>query len=89
MRAGLLHAGDIIHEINGTAVRGFSVDQVAELMAGLRGTVVFKITPAISDLRPKRRTQVRGRMLPPGGRGLFPHTNLLAASHKIPQQSEA
>jgi hypothetical protein len=56
-KSGLLHAGDIIHEINGTGVRGFSVDQVAELMAGLRGTVVFKITPAISDLRPKRRTQ--------------------------------
>ena len=57
---GLLHAGDVIHEINGTAVRGFSVDQVADLMAGLRGTVVFKITSALSDLRPRRKTQVRG-----------------------------
>ena len=55
---GLLHAGDVVHEINGMAIHGFSVDQVANLMAGLQGTVVFKITPAISDCRPKRRTQV-------------------------------
>ena len=55
---GLLHAGDVVHEINGTVIRGLSADQVADLMAGLQGMVVFKITPAISDCRPKRRTQV-------------------------------
>ena len=57
--AGLLHTGDVVHEINGTAVHRFSVDQVADLMAGLQGTVVFKITSAIPECRPKRRTQVR------------------------------
>jgi hypothetical protein len=56
-KSSLLHAGDVVHEINGMAIHGFSVDQVANLMAGLQGTVVFKITPAISDCRPKRRTQ--------------------------------
>lgn len=55
---GLLHPGDIIHEINGKNILGFTVDAVADLMAGLRGTVVFKITPAISDQRPRRRSQV-------------------------------
>ena len=58
MHIGLIHSGDIIHEINGRNILGFSVDDVADLMAQLRGTVVFKITPAISDQRPKRKTQV-------------------------------
>lgn len=29
---GLLHSGDVIHEINGQSVKGFSVDDVADLM---------------------------------------------------------
>ena len=31
-RPGLLHSGDIIHEINERRVKGFSVDEVADLM---------------------------------------------------------
>ena len=61
--AGLLHGGDVVHEIQGRSLRGMTLDTVAELMAGLRGTIVFKITPALSDLRPKRRAQVRKKIL--------------------------
>ena len=31
-RSGMLHPGDALHEINGRALRGLSVDDVADLM---------------------------------------------------------
>ena len=31
-RSGMLHPGDVLHEINGRELTGFSVDDVADLM---------------------------------------------------------
>ena len=34
-RSGVLHPGDIIHEINDTPLQGWTIDGVAEFMVGV------------------------------------------------------
>lgn len=79
-RSGLLHPGDVIHEINGKSIMGFSLDDVADLMKGLTGTVVFKITPAMSQHRPRRRHQPPVYM-----RTLFPYHPLEDGHNPCPE----
>ncbi|CAD5121818.1 DgyrCDS10288 [Dimorphilus gyrociliatus] len=45
-QSNLLHEGDEILEINGTDVRGKSVNEVCDLMANLHGTLTFIIVPS-------------------------------------------
>lgn len=45
-QSNLLHEGDEILEINGTDVRGKSVNEVCDLMANLTGTLTFIIVPS-------------------------------------------
>lgn len=56
-KCGLLHQGDVIHEINGENIHSLSIDEVAERMEKLTGTVVFKISPSRQNIRPHRRNQ--------------------------------
>ena len=45
-KSGLLHEGDEILEINGTDIRGKSVNDVCDLMANMTGTLTFLIVPS-------------------------------------------
>jgi MAGUK p55 subfamily protein 5 len=57
-RCGLLRAGDVIHEINGESVHDRSIDEIADRMSNLRGTIVFKISPSQENCLPKKRHRV-------------------------------
>ena len=38
-RSGMIHSGDILHEINGVSVAGKTVDEVADIMVGVRASL--------------------------------------------------
>ncbi|XP_037773643.1 uncharacterized protein LOC119569640 isoform X3 [Penaeus monodon] len=45
-KSGLLHEGDEILEVNGVEVRGKSVNDVCDMLAGMTGTLTFIIIPS-------------------------------------------
>ncbi|XP_061082858.1 MAGUK p55 subfamily member 4 [Conger conger] len=47
-RSGLLYAGDRLVEVNGLSVEGLEPEQIIQILARSRGTIVFKVVP-ISD----------------------------------------
>lgn len=51
-KSGLLHEGDEILEINGTDVRGKSINEISDLMSCLTGVLTFLINPS-----PEQRIQ--------------------------------
>lgn len=42
-RSGMLHPGDILHELNGRALTGLSVDDVADLMVTNRAQADLRV----------------------------------------------
>ncbi|CAG0889018.1 unnamed protein product [Cyprideis torosa] len=44
-RSGLLHEGDEILEVNGVEMRGRSVNEVCDILAGMQGTLTFLVIP--------------------------------------------
>lgn len=44
-KSGLLHEGDEILEVNGVEVRGKSVNDVCDMLAGMTGTLTFIVIP--------------------------------------------
>ncbi|MPC24493.1 MAGUK p55 subfamily member 5 [Portunus trituberculatus] len=45
-KSGLLHEGDEILEVNGVEVRGKSVNDICDMLAGMTGTLTFIIIPS-------------------------------------------
>ncbi|XP_070570219.1 MAGUK p55 subfamily member 7-like [Ptychodera flava] len=60
-RSGVIHVGDEVHEVNGIPVRGKEPDDVVGILAGINGTITFKLVPADMENRPCRESQVRMR----------------------------
>ncbi|KAG8521031.1 MAGUK p55 subfamily member 4 [Galemys pyrenaicus] len=46
-RSGLLYAGDKLVEVNGISVEGLDPEQVIHILAMSRGTIMFKVVPAL------------------------------------------
>ncbi|XP_068249572.1 protein PALS1 isoform X4 [Palaemon carinicauda] len=53
-KSGLLHEGDEILEVNGVEVRGKSVNDICDMLAGMTGTLTFIIIPCGSQAPPPR-----------------------------------
>ena len=45
-KSGLLHEGDEILEVNGVEMRGKSVNEVCDILGGMKGTLTFLVVPA-------------------------------------------
>ncbi|CAB0033137.1 unnamed protein product [Trichogramma brassicae] len=45
-KSGLLHEGDEVLEVNGVEMRGKSVNDVCDILAGMQGSLTFLILPA-------------------------------------------
>lgn len=45
-KSGLLHEGDEVLEVNGVEMRGKSVNEVCDILAGMQGSLTFLILPA-------------------------------------------
>lgn len=45
-KSGLLHEGDEVLEVNGVEMRGKSVNEVCDILAGMQGSLTFLIFPA-------------------------------------------
>ncbi|XP_067138667.1 protein PALS1 isoform X1 [Centruroides vittatus] len=45
-KSGLLHVGDEILEVNGVEMRGKSVNDVCDILAGMTGTLTFLVIPS-------------------------------------------
>ncbi|XP_071521701.1 LOW QUALITY PROTEIN: uncharacterized protein sdt [Panulirus ornatus] len=54
-KSGLLHEGDEILEVNGVEVRGKSVNDICDMLAGMTGTLTFIIIP--SGVQPPSNTR--------------------------------
>ncbi|XP_071792012.1 MAGUK p55 subfamily member 7-like isoform X1 [Asterias amurensis] len=50
-RSGLIHVGDVVHEVNGVDVRGRDPDEVVGLLSSSDGTITFKLVPAEVETR--------------------------------------
>lgn len=58
-KSGLLHEGDEVLEVNGTEMRGKSVNDVCDLLSTMSGTLTFLVVPGHSrDSHSKRDTLV-------------------------------
>ncbi|XP_067117250.1 MAGUK p55 subfamily member 4 [Osmerus mordax] len=44
-RSGLLHAGDLLVEVNGSPVEGLDPEQVIQILIQSEGTILFKVIP--------------------------------------------
>ncbi|XP_038839191.1 MAGUK p55 subfamily member 4-like, partial [Salvelinus namaycush] len=44
-RSGLLHAGDLLVEVNGNPVEGLDPEQVIQILVQSQGTILFKVIP--------------------------------------------
>lgn len=53
-KSGLLHEGDEILEVNGVEVRGKSVNDICDMLAGMTGTLTFIIIPCGTQAPPPR-----------------------------------
>ncbi|XP_066598306.1 uncharacterized protein [Prorops nasuta] len=45
-KSGLLHEGDEVLEVNGQEMRGKSVNEVCDILAGMQGSLTFLVLPA-------------------------------------------
>ncbi|KAG0711456.1 MAGUK p55 subfamily member 5 [Chionoecetes opilio] len=54
-KSGLLHEGDEILEVNGVEVRGKSVNDICDMLAGMTGTLTFIIIPSVQPPPPPTR----------------------------------
>ena len=50
-KSGLFHEGDEVLEVNGVEMRGKSVNEVCDILAGMQGGLTFLVLPASSNLR--------------------------------------
>ncbi|XP_023246869.1 uncharacterized protein LOC106636192 [Copidosoma floridanum] len=50
-KSGLLHEGDEVLEVNGVEMRGKSVNDVCDILAGMQGSLTFLILPAPTPQR--------------------------------------
>ncbi|XP_077295959.1 MAGUK p55 family member stardust isoform X3 [Arctopsyche grandis] len=57
-KSGLLHEGDEVLEVNGIEMRGKSVNEVCEMLAGMSGTLTFLVVPASASNPRHRDTNV-------------------------------
>ncbi|XP_078046810.1 protein PALS1-like [Augochlora pura] len=48
-KSGLLHEGDEVLEVNGVEMRGKSVNEVCDILAGMQGSLTFLVLPAPSS----------------------------------------
>ncbi|XP_048507546.1 uncharacterized protein LOC105685455 isoform X2 [Athalia rosae] len=58
-KSGLLHEGDEVLEVNGVEMRGKSVNEVCDILAGMQGGLTFLVLPAPVDHRNTISTNVR------------------------------
>jgi len=62
-KSGLLHEGDEVLEVNGVEMRGKTVNEVCDILAGMQGSLTFLVLPAPTshknNLRREDTTQVR------------------------------
>lgn len=50
-KSGLLHEGDEVLEVNGVEMRGKSVNEVCDILAGMQGSLTFLVLPAPTSQR--------------------------------------
>lgn len=50
-KSGLLHEGDEVLEVNGVEMRGKTVNEVCDILAGMQGSLTFLILPALTNNR--------------------------------------
>lgn len=50
-KSGLLHEGDEVLEVNDVEMRGKSVNEVCDILAGMQGSLTFLILPAPTSHR--------------------------------------
>lgn len=50
-KSGLFHEGDEVLEVNGVEMRGKSVNEVCDILAGMQGGLTFLVLPASSNQR--------------------------------------
>lgn len=50
-KSGLLHEGDEVLEVNGVEMRGKSVNEVCDILAGMQGSLTFLVLPAPTSHR--------------------------------------
>ncbi|XP_024945782.1 uncharacterized protein LOC107272705 isoform X3 [Cephus cinctus] len=50
-KSGLLHEGDEVLEVNGVEMRGKSVNEVCDILAGMQGSLTFLVLPAPTNHR--------------------------------------
>lgn len=64
-KSGLLHEGDEVLEVNGVEMRGKTVNEVCDILAGMQGSLTFLVLPAPTshrnNLRREETTQVQHR----------------------------
>lgn len=62
-KSGLLHEGDEVLEVNGVEMRGKTVNEVCDILAGMQGSLTFLVLPAPTshrnNLRREETTQVQ------------------------------
>lgn len=50
-KSGLLHEGDEVLEVNGVEMRGKTVNEVCDILAGMQGSLTFLVLPAPTSHR--------------------------------------
>ncbi|KAH0955739.1 hypothetical protein HN011_002843 [Eciton burchellii] len=64
-KSGLLHEGDEVLEVNGVEMRGKTVNEVCDILAGMQGSLTFLVLPAPTNqrnnLRREETTQIHVR----------------------------
>ncbi|XP_018050756.1 PREDICTED: uncharacterized protein LOC108688814 isoform X3 [Atta colombica] len=64
-KSGLLHEGDEVLEVNGVEMRGKTVNEVCDILAGMQGSLTFLVLPAPTshrnNLRREDTTQIHIR----------------------------
>ncbi|KYN29493.1 MAGUK p55 subfamily member 5 [Trachymyrmex cornetzi] len=56
-KSGLLHEGDEVLEVNGVEMRGKTVNEVCDILAGMQGSLTFLVLPAPTNHRNNLRRE--------------------------------
>ncbi|XP_026829275.1 MAGUK p55 subfamily member 5 isoform X2 [Ooceraea biroi] len=56
-KSGLLHEGDEVLEVNGVEMRGKTVNEVCDILAGMQGSLTFLVLPAPTSHRNNLRRE--------------------------------